>query len=161
QGTYKLIDFGIAAADAGAVDGGPASARPAGAGETARVGVLLGTPGYIDPVCVATGAPADASSDLYALGALLFHALTGIAPDGATRGPLREALPEAPIALASLVDALRAPERRDRPAQASWVAVQLEQVRREVAGSVRVLPAESIGPFRGLGRFRGRDRDVY
>ena len=46
---------------------------------------IAGTMGYIDPACLAEGQPADATSDLYALGAMLFECLTGRLPasDGA------------------------------------------------------------------------------
>ncbi|WP_437753374.1 nSTAND1 domain-containing NTPase [Sorangium sp. So ce1389] len=108
-GVHKLIDFGIAAADA-PIRGAPvvllnaerarladlphALARPsdtvlavpvaAGAGSTAApteaIGPICGTLGYMDPVVLATRTPATPASDLYALGALLFECLTGRVP---------------------------------------------------------------------------------
>src|SRR6185503_9018558 len=41
------------------------------------------------------------------------------------------------------------------------VAIRLEQIKIELAGQRRALPPESVGPFRGLGRFEQGDRDVY
>src|SRR5262249_7289973 len=41
------------------------------------------------------------------------------------------------------------------------VAILLEQIQAELAGRSHPLPPESIGPFRGLGRFREEDRGVY
>jgi eukaryotic-like serine/threonine-protein kinase len=207
-GIYKLIDFGIAAADAlgakkprenrkpkvimlddlpleiggtkistieGGVTQGPISSTSS---DPSSLGVRCGTVGYIDPVVVSTGVPATPSSDLYALGAMLFECLTGKVPAAARmpdgRGlkgevldgrapapPLLEIAPEAPPSLARLIDALLAPDRRARPTSAEWVAIRLEQVRHELAGVARALPPEDVGPFRGLGRFEAGDRDVY
>ncbi len=112
-GIYKLIDFGIAAADAlsakkprenrkpkvimlddlpleigatkissmeGGVTQGPASSTSS---DPSSLGVRCGTVGYIDPVVVSMGVPATPSSDLYALGAMLFECLTGKVPAAA------------------------------------------------------------------------------
>jgi serine/threonine-protein kinase len=64
----KVVDFGIAKRD-------QASQQPA----LTKVGRVLGTPAYISPE-VATGRPADARSDVYGLGGLLYFLLTGTAP---------------------------------------------------------------------------------
>ncbi|WP_438023769.1 nSTAND1 domain-containing NTPase [Sorangium sp. So ce233] len=210
-GVYKLIDFGIAAADA------PIGRAPSALGEPERarladlpralerscgaalagilsgragsttaptdaLGPVCGTLGYIDPVILATRAPPAPESDLYALGATLFECLTGRVPaalptraatgeapalsgeilDGRARPPpLLEVVPGAPRSLARLIDALLSPDRRDRPASAEPVAIALEQIRGELSGGERTLPPESVGPFRGLGRFNEADRDVY
>jgi hypothetical protein len=159
-GTYKLIDFGIAAASAAEAAPELAAVSPVATpdGATEPLGPLMGTVGYVDPVCLATGAPATAASDLYALGAMLHQVLGGELPAGA---PLCSIAPGTPPALGRLVDALVAPDRRERPPSAEWVAVRLEQIREEIAGARRPLPPESVGPFRGLGRFEEQDRDVY
>jgi serine/threonine protein kinase len=208
-GIYKLIDFGIAAADAlgakrpqnrkprvvtlddlpleivgtkmSAIEGAVTQLDTPGSSsgsDPSSLGVRCGTVGYIDPIVVSTGVPATPSSDLYALGAMLFECLTGKVPAAARmpnglglKGevldgrmappPLLELLPDAPPGLAKIVDALLAPERKERPTSAEWVAIRLEQVRHELAGVARVLPPEDVGPFRGLGRFEVGDRDVY
>jgi serine/threonine protein kinase len=199
-GDYKLIDFGIAAADARsprranprltlddlalvplgtrasfALDSAVAREREMNA-PTASGILACGTLGYVDPACVALGAHADAASDLYALGAMLFECLAGYVPaakqegmgllgkvlDGRAPAPsLLEAAPEAPPALARVVDALLRQDRRDRPESAEWVVMALEQIRGELSGLSRAVPPETIGPFRGLGRFRETDRGVY
>ncbi len=200
-GVYKLIDFGIAAADAPGADAttgariemadvsadfqgkSPSTlgARPAANGVLRDVATLViggawGTVGYVDPVCVATRAPATPASDLYALGALLFECVTGRVPAGAAssstlRGEVLDGRKRPPSlveidqaarpALSRLVAALLEPDRKLRPASAEWIATQLEQMRTELEGVRRALPPEDTGPFRGLGRFEESDRGVY
>lgn len=65
NGEVKVADFGLATA-----------AAQAGA---SHVGMILGTVGYLSPEQVATGA-ADARSDVYAAGILLYELLTGEPP---------------------------------------------------------------------------------
>jgi TPR repeat protein/serine/threonine protein kinase len=169
-GVYKLIDFGIAAADvremrprAGkrvVLDDLPFeivgtkmsmlaaayTVRENDASSSGETAFVTGTVGYIDPVVVSTGAPADASSDLYGLGAMLYECLTGKVPaaasarigtglsgevlDGRSRPtPVRTLATAAPEPLAKLVDALVSPDRADRPASARAVANELARVR--------------------------------
>jgi hypothetical protein len=66
DGTAQLNDFGIALE----ADGEPS---------VSAAGTVLGSPGYMSPEQV-TGAVLDGRADLYSLGAVLFHALTGAAP---------------------------------------------------------------------------------
>jgi serine/threonine-protein kinase len=100
-GIVKLTDFGLARS----VDA-----------EATRSGVLLGSPAYMAPELLA-GARADARSDLYALGVLLFELLTGRLPfAGDSMGALlramvtqppqtvRAARPDLPAALAAAMD---------------------------------------------------------
>ncbi len=104
-GVYKLIDFGIAAAETPpaasngeghsasiVVDdlllevtgvsgtGGTIRSRAGSNTSTASGNFVGGTIGYIDPACVATSAPATPASDLYSLGAMLFECVTGAVP---------------------------------------------------------------------------------
>jgi serine/threonine protein kinase len=198
-GGYKLIDFGIAALDAAS-----SSCRPRRSRDERRVveldelplevegeepswltgdgtpsgAEMAGTIGYVDPVCVATGAPATPASDLYGLGATLFVCLTGKLPAAASgasgrgldaevidgrRAPpsLLAVVPEASEPLARLIDAMLAPDRATRPRSAEQVAIELERLSARLAGSARDLPPESVGPFRGLRRFEREDRDLY
>jgi serine/threonine protein kinase len=196
-GGYKLIDFGIAALDAAS----PRSRRPRderrvvevdelplevegaepswlAADSTSSGGEMAGTLGYVDPACVASGAPATPASDLYGLGATLFVCLTGKLPAAASgasgRGldaevidgrrappPLVDVAPETFEPLARLVDAMLAPDRAARPRSAEQVVIELERLSARLAGSARELPPETVGPFRGLGRFEREDRDLY
>lgn len=65
SGTVKVVDFGIARAQAGDA--------------LTRTGAVLGSPAYMSPEQI-TGGTADARSDLYALGAVLHEMLTGSVP---------------------------------------------------------------------------------
>jgi serine/threonine protein kinase len=157
--SFKVIDFGIAAAERvrrflGAspplvLDDLPLELHgsrmsdigpevPADAFE----GRVAGTVGYVDPECVRLGLPANAQSDLYSLGALLYECITGYLPAVAGRprgsglsGAVldgREAPPRiatiddnlgrfrGPIGL--LVDSLVSPSRSTRPHSAQTVA---------------------------------------
>ncbi|WP_293998260.1 CHASE2 domain-containing serine/threonine-protein kinase [Sphaerotilus sp.] len=64
RGQVKVTDFGIA--------------RISGASRT-RTGLILGSPSYMSPEQIA-GRQVDGRSDLYALGVLMFHMLTGELP---------------------------------------------------------------------------------
>lgn len=121
-----LTDFGLASlADA----------------ERTRTGLVLGSPAYMAPELLA-GQPADASTDLYALGAMAFQLLTGSLPfDAPGLGELLRQVaqqpapdlaalrPELPPALAALVAQLLAKAPAERPPSAAGVAQALGQLR--------------------------------
>ena len=104
DGHAKLTDFGIAR-----VDDAPALTNP---------GRVLGTGDYVAPE-QAQGRPLDGRADIYALGALLYHCLTGVPPyRGASfveiaeqhlRAPVPDVVvrcPDAPDGVAAIVRAL-------------------------------------------------------
>ena len=69
QGSPKLVDFGLAQTE--------------GASQAlTKTGDLLGTPVYMAPEQVADARRCDERTDVYGLGAVLFAALTGVAPVG-------------------------------------------------------------------------------
>jgi serine/threonine protein kinase len=68
QGTPKIVDFGLARAQAAPQGTGQAVSEP-----------IWGTPYYIAPEKL-RGQPEDFRSDIYSLGATLFHALAGRPP---------------------------------------------------------------------------------
>lgn len=195
SGQYKLIDFGIAArfdkttgrrrraaphpeiAKHGTFVVGKTSRATGDAGANREAPDVAGTMGYIDPACLGQGAPADATSDLYALGATLYECLSGRLPASTGPGqevtrlrmpvalgtspppPLREIAPYVPEDVAMLIDSLVAPNREHRPTRAEWVAAELERLKRLVKlGLPRSLPER--GPFRGLEAFTEKDRDI-
>jgi serine/threonine protein kinase len=65
DGRVKVVDFGIA--------------RAAGAESVTKSGIVLGSAPYISPE-QARGEPGNERSDIYALGCVLYHMLTGQAP---------------------------------------------------------------------------------
>ena len=74
DGTVKVLDFGLAkAADAQPADSSPSQAPTM---MTSMPGTLLGTAAYMSPEQV-KGQTADARSDVWAFGCLLFEMLTG------------------------------------------------------------------------------------
>ena len=109
---------------------------------------IMGTPLYLAPE-QATGEPADARTDLYAVGGVLFHLLAGRPPfddDDPTRVVARhvnEAPPRLdtlvaglPRSLVALVDRLLAKHRDDRPESAVAVIAALDRAMRDLAGPV-------------------------
>jgi serine/threonine-protein kinase len=122
----KLADFG--------------AARSEDATRT-RTGVIVGTPAYMAPEQL-SGAAADARSDLYALGVLLFELLTGRRPhESASLGELlrqvsaepapdvRTLRPDMPPALAGELARLLAKRPDDRHPDGDALADVLERVR--------------------------------
>ena len=128
----KLLDFGLAlpTGDEGSIETSPGLTRP---------GIVVGTPRYIAPEQL-SGATADARSDLFAVGAVLFEMLAGRPAFG---GPtvvdvLHATLHEQPPALTgspaiAAVDRVirRALAKRpsERPASADAMAADLRGVR--------------------------------
>ena len=95
--TAKVADFGLAKRF-GPVGRDEATVE---AGLT-RTGQIVGTPGYMAPEQAIATAPADVAADVYGLGAILYHLLTGRAPftdeDGAgPLGVMRKVIDAAPM----------------------------------------------------------------
>src|SRR5207253_97515 len=109
-------------------------------------GAILGTPAYMAPEQVA--GKAEARSDLYSLGVVLYRLLAGRLPFPQTDTlsllvavgaepppPLREVAPGAPPALADLVMRLLAKKPEGRPASAKAVWEELKAIERDAAGT--------------------------
>ncbi len=77
-GEVRVLDFGLARLreDADVAAAGPATANPA----LTAAGSVMGTPDYIAPEQARDSSAADVRADIYALGATLFHLLTGTVP---------------------------------------------------------------------------------
>ena len=74
QEAVKVLDFGIARV----LEGEQAT-------RLTQTGLLMGTPGFIAPEQIEATSEADARSDIYALGGILYFMLTGVRPyDGKT-----------------------------------------------------------------------------
>ena len=146
QGNAFVGDFGVARSLAGS---------GAGRASLTGVGAVVGTPDYLSPE-QARGEAADARSDLYALGLILYEMLAGKLPfAGGTlaetmaqrmvRAPesIDVARPGLPRWLARLVDRLLRPQPAHRLQDAAEVLRVLE--RRELARDLRPRRATWIG----------------
>lgn len=128
DGRVKVVDFGLA--------------RAIEASGQTRTGMMIGTIGYMSPEQVTTGA-ADARSDVYSTGIMLFELVTGQPPyDGQT--PMSVAyrhvhdtvpapsslVPEVPPQVDALVAQATAREPGDRPADATAMLVAAVETHR-------------------------------
>jgi len=156
-----LLDFGI-------------SWGPALGEAVTTAGAIVGTPDFLAPEQF-VGAPADARTDLYAVGVMLYGALTGRRTHDATEfselvrlkrsempTPVRVLAPSAPRDVAAAVDRLLAMDAVDRP-QSAGEALQLFFGRDAQTPSNSALPW--LGPLDVLDRVvadaaAGRSVDV-
>lgn len=137
----KILDFGLVRATEARQGSHSEFVLPAvgtaGADPATACGEAVGTPAYMSPE-QALGEPVDARTDLWGLGAVLYHAATGRMPfpgDDAlavlaavtqTRPPAPVALtPDLPAGLNGLIVRLLARDPGDRPASAAAVAAEL------------------------------------
>jgi serine/threonine-protein kinase len=123
DGRAKLSDFGIARLLEPAAGDGPLT----------RPSLVLGTPGYMAPEARAGAAPSP-RMDVYAVGALLAHMVTGRHPDGAGAAG-SNAAPAVPLALQPLIARAMAID----PAQRTDSATALGRELDAVAGRVTTL----------------------
>jgi serine/threonine-protein kinase len=143
DGQAKIADFGIAReSDTLLV-------------EPTTTHALTGTPAYLAPERI-DGQPATARSDIWAVGAVLYYALTGRKPyDGDSplavamavrddeRVPLREAMPDVDPALAATVERAMAaePGRRYESAAAMAAALRGEDADTTLVDRTMIFPA--------------------
>lgn len=133
-GRVTLTDFGLARLDDAA---------------QTKSGIVAGSPDYMAPELLAGGA-ADARSDVYALGVLLFELLSGRRPHvadslgrllhlvaSAPAPDLRSLRPELPAPLAVLLAAMLGRRPAERPADLQALAAQLHEVAAAVAAAPR------------------------
>ena len=141
SGQLKLTDFG--------------TARLLDQGDTGT-GLLLGSPVYMAPELLA-GKPADAASDLYALGVLLFELLAGRRPhESASMGELlrqvaaepspdvRNLRPDVPAALAAAVNHLLDKRPSARPSSGAAAAAELAGARATLSRQPDTAPAGAL-----------------
>ncbi|HEV2064388.1 MAG TPA: serine/threonine-protein kinase, partial [Thermoanaerobaculia bacterium] len=139
----KILDFGLARLEADPSSGGSPTVPTA-----TETGTILGTVGYMSPEQVRSE-KADARSDIFSLGCVLYEMVTGIHAFKGSSGPetlvaiLREEpadpaslAPDLPEALSLILHHCLAKNAKDRFQSARDVALALE----DVSGSAR-LPA--------------------
>jgi len=164
-GETVLIDWGLAKSLAKDSEEAPRSATHSVSQRTS-MGEIIGTPAYMSPE-QAKGLPVDERSDVFALGAMLYHVLAGRPPyegDTATILPevkqghyalLSEKQPEVPSALAAIVGKAMSPE----PAQRYPTARELaEDLRRFQTGQLVLSHRYSAGEL--VRRWAKRHRTV-
>jgi serine/threonine protein kinase len=146
--SVKILDFGVA--------------KLGGESDVTRTGVVLGTPAYMAPEQARGSSKADARSDVYAVGAVLYRALTGRMPydekdAAATLAQLlhdapkrpRAIQPDIPLALETIVQRAMARDPDERPAS----ALELEAMLGGISG-------EPSRPEAALSRRGQRDVDT-
>ncbi len=152
DGRAKLCDLGLAK-----------PLQPAGTGEKAAM--TEGTPYYCSPEQALGRTDIDARSDIYSLGATLFHMLAGEPPFDAASArailvhqvrtpfpPLAERLPDVPAPLRDLLAAMVVKERERRLPDARAFEERLAAARREAArppAGARLADAMRAGGRRG------------
>jgi hypothetical protein len=134
-GRVKVVDFGIASVG--------------GSSGLTRTGIILGTPGYMSPEQI-SGQPADARSDIFSLGVLLYEMVGGRPPFGDTASwtvvsavlerdpqPLSQLVDGVPAALERVVMTCLAKAPAARYPGAEALVFALEPVLADLAAPVR------------------------
>ncbi|MCA9127074.1 MAG: protein kinase [Planctomycetales bacterium] len=124
NGRVKILDFGLARGD--------------GDADLTHSGTVLGTPRYMSPE-QAEGEKVDFRSDLFSLGSVLYHALTGQPPFGGQSltstliavvkcdpKPIEELRSDCPTEVADLIMRLLSKDPEERPQSAEEVADQFQ-----------------------------------
>ena len=158
DGQVKVGDFGIAKT----VDGG----------DLTTTGMLLGTPAYLSPEQLA-GERATPASDIYAVGVMLYEALTGAKPytgpsplalaravEAGRPPPIRSLRPDAPSDLVTTIERAMEKDPSRRFASAGAMAAALTATSPAPAvGAAITEPIGSTRPFGATTRqgFRGGD----
>ena len=150
-GRPLLVDFGVAK-----------QVKPGPAGSS-MPGVIMGTPGYISPEQSLGQNDVDARSDIYAIGATMYHLLSGmtIFPGEKPQDVLGQQLtttsvmvhevnPGVPVWLSAILARALAPNRRDRFQTAAEMTDAIKAGRR--SGSLDAEARQS-----GLGQIREDD----
>jgi serine/threonine-protein kinase len=146
DGGLKVLDLGIA--------------RVVESRTQTKMGILMGTPGFVAPEQALGNAPAiDARTDLFSIGALMFAILTGEVIHPAPTGmeqmvlaaskqarSLRSVLPDASDALAHVVDTALAFDKAKRWASAGDMKTALEAAMSLRPTATTVDPETSV-PF--------------
>jgi serine/threonine-protein kinase len=143
HGHVKVLDFGIARLTSGIA--------------LTQTATVIGSAAYLAPELFA-GATADARSDIYALGCVLYELLSGRAPftgelaaailhqhSNATPESLRRLNPEVPVALDALVLRMLAKRPGERPPDAGAVVSSLSALHLDRDDPTAALPLAADG----------------
>jgi formylglycine-generating enzyme required for sulfatase activity/dienelactone hydrolase len=138
SGSVKLLDFGLAKLASPEPDAATSESPTLSYSAATRLGALLGTPAYMSPE-QAEGRPADARSDVFALGGILYEMLTGKRPFGGstelallssilrdTPTQVRRLRPDVTPRIESLVERCLTKDPAARPALAQALVPELE-----------------------------------
>ena len=170
KGGAKLMDFGLAKSGGGGLDSGVSSAPLLSGARTmsqaspvsplTTAGTMIGTIQYMSPEQI-EGKEADAKSDLFALGAVLYEMVTGARPfEGKSQisvasailekepEPISAVQPLTPPAFEHIVTACLAKNPEDRFETAHDVALQLKWIAQ--SGTTAVPSTEKNGNRREL-----------
>jgi eukaryotic-like serine/threonine-protein kinase len=155
SGELKIVDFGIA--------------RLASSSMTAS-GLIMGTPDYMAPE-QARGHDVDQRSDIFSAGAVFYYILTGRKPFAAsdlaavllkvqTEDPLPIRDTEAPSALSRIVMKALAKDPASRYQSCGRMAVELEQLARELENEARLRLAEAAHRLANIEQLDARRRSL-
>ncbi len=159
-GQTIVVDWGLAKDLTSAVDELASAARPSRNALETVVGTVMGTPAYMPPE-QAKGDPVDERADVYALGAMLYHVLSGLPPyrgtsadavlDAVLAGPPRSvaSLESAiPPELVTIVEKAMARDPAQRYATAAELVRELKDFQTgQIVGSHRYSPSELVRRF--------------
>lgn len=155
DGVPKLLDFGLATL----ADTAPAGGKPR---------AIAGTPDYMAPE-MWRGQPADRRTDVYALGAVLYHLLAGKPPFGDVpprdlartvqdKDPPRLATGSGDARLIAVIDRCLARDPAERWASGDELREALEQCRHHATQRIALPPGN---PYRGLRPFEADHRQLF
>ena len=145
DGTVKVVDLGVAQ-----------SINHVVYNKKTEENVIAGTPEYMAPEQVRGEYPLDSRVDIYALGAMMYHCITGIKPfDGHPQEEImalqeksfiqdpQDIRPELSVAISCLVETFMAKDRKFRHANWDEVQQDIKQVRKGQMPEW-ILPPEGI-----------------